>query len=324
MLRIMSSVKHILLVGFLLIGVASCRKDIDEFRPYVYGPSQASLTQLLGQVPLAGSATTFTLQNLNHDTTLTTPSGLRLSLTDPEMLFANANNQPVATSTCPNLQVEVIEALDRRGLVGRRLHTATYPDGQLLETGGAVHIRVTCEGTPLQLLTDRTLKVQIPAATPVNTMQAFDGILSNNVNFLGWQATGEPVYLAEWISHSELVKGYEVYPALLGWVGVGRALPEATSNFCIELPTAMTDQTAQVAVVFKGPVVVAAPQYDPVAKTFCFAAPEGYPVRVVAFSKLGTQYWLGHRETEIGTNTMLQVEPQKTDEAALLEFLQNL
>lgn len=324
MLRIMSSVKHILLGGLLLIGVASCRKDIEEFRPYVYGPSQASLTQLLGQVPLAGTATTFTLQSLNHDTTLSTPSGLRLSLTDPEELFVNANNQPVPTSTCQNLQVEVIEALDRRGLVGRRLHTATYPDGQLLETGGAVHIRVTCDGTPLQLLPNRTLKVQVPAATPVSTMQAFDGIIPNGVDFLGWQATGEPVYLAEWINNNEAIKGYEIYPATLGWLGIGRALPESTSNFCIELPTAMTDQTAQVAVVFKGPVVVAAPQYDPLAKTFCFPAPEGYPVQVVVFSKLGTQYWLGHRETEIGTNTMLQVEPQKTDEATLLEFLRNL
>jgi len=324
MLRIMSYIKHILLGGLLLIGVASCRKDIEEFRPYVYGPSQASLTQLLGQVPLAGSTTTFSLQNLNHDTTLTTPSGLRLSLTDPEVLFANANNQPVATSTCQDLQVEVIEALDRRSLVGRRLHTATYPDRQLLETGGAVHLRVTCAGTPLQLLPNRTLKVQIPAVAPLNTMRAFEGILANNVDFLGWQATGEPAYLAEWIHNNESVKGYEIYPARLGWVGVGRTLPEATSNFCIELPTAMTDQTAQVVVVFKGPIVVAAPQYDPVAKTFCFQAPEGYPVRVVAFSKLDTQYWLGHRETEIGTNTMLPVDPQKTDEAALLEFLRNL
>lgn len=94
-------------------------KDVDEFRPYVYSPSQNSITQSFSQVPAAATTTTFVLQQLQHDTTLTTPSGVRVSLTDPEVLFANANNLPVATSTCQNLRVEVIEALDRRGLIGK-------------------------------------------------------------------------------------------------------------------------------------------------------------------------------------------------------------
>ncbi len=324
MLRNIPSVKYTLLSALLLVGVGSCRKDVDEFRPYVYGPSQTSLMQLLSQVPIAATATTFTLQALNHDTTLTTASGVRVSLTDPEVLFANASNQTMATSTCQNLQIEVIEALDRRGLVGRGLHTATYPDGNLLETGGAIHIQVTCDGMPLYLLPNRNLKVQIPALSPTSTMLTFNGIMSNGGDFLGWQATGDPAYQAEWINNNHSLRGYEAYPATLGWVSVGRILPEMMSNFCVELPTAMTDQTARVAMVFKGVMAVAAPQYDAANKSFCFQAPEGYPVQIVAFSKLGSQYWLGHRETEIGTNTTTQVEPEKTDETTLLEFLQNL
>lgn len=324
MLRVISSLNYSLLAALLLLSAVSCREDVDEFRPYVFGPSQESLMQLLGEVPAAATVTTFTLQGLNHDSTLTTPSGLRIVLTDPDALFTNANNQPVAASTCPHLQVEVVEALDRRGLIGNRLHTATYPEGQLLETGGGLHIRITCDGTPLRLLPNRTLKVQIPVSAPESNMLTYSGITSNSEDFLGWQASGEPAYLAEWISGSEVRKGYEVYPQGLGWIGVGRVLPETVSNFCVELPTAMTSQTARVMVVFQGVLAVANLQYDAGDQRFCFQAPKGYPVQAIVVSKLGAQYWLGQRETEIGTHTILPLEPQKTSEATLLEFLQNL
>ncbi len=324
MLRILPSVNYFLPGLLLLAGVGGCRKDVDEFRPYVYDPSQTSLVQLLDQVPVTATTTTFALQGLDHDTTLTTSSGVRIVLTDPEALFAYPDGQPVATSTCQNLRVVVIEALDRRALVGRRMHTATYPDGPLLEIGGAVHIQVTCEGTPLQLLSNRTLKVQLPTPGPTDNMSTFSGAIPNGVDFLGWQATNEPAYQAEWVSGTDLLEGYETYPTSLGWVGVGRPLPEITSKFCVELPTAMTDQTARVAVVFKGVLAVGTLEYDVIQQAFCFQAPKGYPVEVVAISKLGEQYWLAHRATEIGTNTTFQMEPQKTSEATLLAFLQSL
>ncbi len=325
MSHLISAVKFALLGALLLIGAWNCRKDVDEFRPYVYAASQASIALLLDQVTTPATVTTFLLKELTHDTLLTTPSGIRVGLTDTEELFVNANNEPIAASTCQQLQVEVTEVLDKSDLLARGIHTATYPGGQLLESGGMVYVRATCDGSPLQLFPNRSLKVQIPANELKSDMLAFQDAGQNSPDFLGWQATGDPAYLAEWISDANVLHGYELYPSRLGWIGAGRLLPEATSKLCVQLPTGMTDQTARVFLVFKNfPAVVNLP-YAAGTQSFCFdQAPEGYPVQVVVISKLGEDYWLGNQETEIGSNTSFYLEPHKTTEADLLAFLKDL
>ena len=325
MSHLLSAVKYALFGVLLLAGAWNCRQDVEGFRPYTYASSQGSIDQLLNQVATAANTHTFVLKNLTQDTTLTTPEGVRIGLTDPEELFADANNLPIAASTCQNLQIEVTPVLDKSELLGRGIHTATYPDGQLLESGGIVYVRASCDGTPLRLLPNRSLKVQVPADVLKNDLFTFNGALQNSTDFLGWQATNDPAYLAEWVSNGTMLHGYELYPTQMGWVAAGRVLPEPTSDFCIKLPTAMTDETAKAFLVFKGATAVVELIYDTGSQSFCFdQAPIGYPVQVVVISKLGDQYWLSNQETEIGTHTSLQVEPHKTSEAALLEFLKQL
>lgn len=325
MSHLLSAVKFALLGALLLTGAWNCRKDVDEFRPYVYPASQASIALLLDQVTPPATVTTFLLKELTHDTLLTTPGGVRVGLTDTEALFANANNEPVAVSTCQNLQVKVTEVLSKSDLLARGIHTAIHPGGQLLESGGIVNVQITCDGSPLQLLPNRSLKVQVPANELKSDMLAFQEAEPGNPDFSGWQATGDPAYLAEWVNDASVLHGYELYPSQLGWVGAGRPLPEATSQLCVQLPTGMTDQTARVFLVFKGFASVVSLPYDAATQSFCFdQAPEGYPVQVVVISKLGADYWLGHQETETGTNTSFYLEPHKTTEADLLAFLKNL
>ncbi len=324
MSRLLPTVKYALLGALFLTGAWNCRKDVEEFRPYSYAPSQNSLQQLLSQVVAPTAVHTFTLQGLNQDTTLTTPNGVRVILTDTEELFADANNQTAPASNCQNLQIEVTEVPDKGNLLARGMHTATYPDGQLLENGVMVYVQASCDGAILKLLPNRELKVQVPATTLNNDMLAYTGLVENT-KFQGWQATGDAAYLAEWVSGMNVLHGYELYPTTLGWISAGRPLTEPTSGFCVKLPSAMTGETAQVFVVFKGISTVATLTYDAASQKFCFdQAPKGYPVQVLTISKLGDQYWLGSEETEIGTNTVLQVEPHKTTEAEMLEFLKNI
>ncbi len=325
MSHLLTAVKYAFFGVLLLAGAWNCRQDVEGFRPYTYASSQGSIDQLLNQVATAATTHTFVLKNLTQDTTLTTPEGVRIGLTDLEELFADANNQPMAASNCQNLQIEVTVVLDKGELLGRGIHTVTYPDGQLLESGGIIHVRASCDGTPLRLLPNRSLKVQVPADVLKNDLFTFNGALQNSTDFLGWQATSDPAYLAEWVSGGDTLHGYELYPAEMGWVAAGRVLPEPTSDFCIKLPTVMTDETAKAFVIFKGLTTVVALTYDAASQSFCCdQAPKGYPVQVVVISNLGEQYWLGNQETEIGTHTSLQVEPHKTSEAALLEFLKQL
>ncbi len=324
MSRLLLTVKYALLGALFLTGAWNCRKDVEEFRPYSYEPSQSSIQNLLGQVAAPAAVSTFILKGVGQDTTLTTASGVRVVLTDPDELFVNADNQTVAASTCQNLQIEIIEVPDKGDLLGQGLHTAMYPDGQLLETGAIVHVQASCDGAPLQLLPNRELKVQVPANALNNDLLAYNGQLQGAA-FLGWQATGDAAYLAEWVTNGTTRHGYELYPSQLGWISAGRPVTEQTSGFCVKLPSAMTGETAQVFVVFKGLSTVATLVYDAGSQSFCFdQAPIGYPVQVLTISKLGEQYWLGNQETEIGTNTVLQVEPHKMTEAALLEYLKNL
>ena len=100
-----------------LATVWGCRKDVEEFLPYV--PTQEDLNQLLIQVPSSSTHAVFPFGGSIPDTTLTTASGVRVFLADTENLFADDSGTPVPCSTCPNLKVEVNTVLRKGDLISR-------------------------------------------------------------------------------------------------------------------------------------------------------------------------------------------------------------
>lgn len=312
---------YALLSTLLLAGVWSCRKDVDEFRTYPI--TLADLDPLLGQVPNSSTKTTIPLGGLTKDTVVVTTDGLRIFLTDTEQLLVDVNDNPVSFSTCLNLLLEVTEVLRKGDMIARNV-PSTVANGALLESDAILRVRFTCDGTPLKLKQGRNIKIQIPETNRHDNLFVYNGTIQNNL-LSGWTATSKPVYLADWISNvtNETVLGYEIIVTQLDWLACSRPLSGASSSFCVNLPEGFSDLNTVVYMVFKN-VKVTVPLTG-IGSEFCYTqAPQGFFVKLVTVSKYGDQYWLGNKETEIGTNTLLEVAPQIVSEQQMLNFLKGL
>lgn len=302
----------------LLLALWSCRKDVEQFDPYA--PSAQELSNwLTEQVPVPATHTTFALSNLAEDKVLETASGTRIFLIDPDHLFANAAGQTIQASTCTDLKIDVTEVFDKSDVLARGLYTVAE-DGTLFESGGMVKVTVTCNNEPLSLLSDRNLKIQLPNTTPLGGFFVF------NYGTSAWSKSNQEVFEAEWPTlNSTSIKGYELLVKNLGWVACGRLLTEPVSPFCVELPTGFGGQNTLAYLVFKNQVIIAPLQFDLGQNKFCYPkAPIGYQVQMAAVSKLGTQYWLGKGQTEIGTNATFPLSNQQTTEESVLNFVRGL
>lgn len=307
-----------------LFGAWSCRKDVDTFR--VHGSSIADIEHLVARAPAGATVTQFTFSGPLADTVLSTAGGVRVHLTDTDHLFMDAQGNPVPVSACGLLEIEIIEALRNGDILGRGLSSSTLT-GELLESGGMVRVQVRCSGQILRLAFDRNLKIQLATAQDdlKTDMFVYNGVLDGAQALAGWENSGEEVYFANWTTPQGGKMGYELIVTTLGWVNCARPIDEQATSFCVTLPLGFTPDNTAVYVVFSNQHVVAKPAYDPANEEFCLSqAPIGYPVKVVTISKTGAQYWLAQKNTEIGSNAVVEVGPTETTEAALLAFLASL
>lgn len=283
---------------------------------------------MLEQVPSSSTQTTFVLNNLAQDTTLATPDGVRVFLTDTEQLFADSNDDPVPCSTCQTLSLEVTDVRDKGDIIAYGVPTVTT-DGDLLESGGMLHITVVCDGKEMKMLPGRKLKIQIPAPAPAADMRLFTGLMQGGT-FAGWENTGLQVFQADWIAaNMSMVEGYELLTPHLGWLNCDRFVNTNGQNnsFCIDLPPDFNPENTITYLILDNTQSVAPLESDWTTQNFCFsnAPPSGFPVRVVTVSQTGNgQFWLGNYATEIGTNDTLSLAPQKVTDQQIVNFLKSL
>jgi hypothetical protein len=313
---------YVLLNALALAGLWSCRKDEDTFTKYPV--SNADFAPLLAQIPGPATKTTFILNNLDKDTLLSTPNGLRIVLTDTDNLFVDASGAPTTCSTCQQFRVEVTEVRRKSDMIARGVPTNSVA-GSLLEGPVMVYITAQCNGQSWQLAPGRSVKIQVPEPIQVNTLKVFNASITN-ASFDGWSDSGEPVYLADWFSPTlgETVYGYELLSGQLGWVFCAQAIDEPSTPFCVNLPGGFSSENTKVYMILKNNTAIAALVSDGDA-LFCFdQAPIGFQVRIVTVSQYAGQYWLGNKETEIGSNGKIGLEPSIKTEQEVLVFLKSL
>ncbi len=316
-------IRYALLNAFLLAGVWGCRKDVvNDFNPYP--ATLADLQPLLSQVPGSSVQTTFSLTGLSKDTMLLSPSGLRIFLTDVSALLVDGNGQTAAFNTCQNPSMELLEVLKKGDLAVREIPT-TSADGTLLETSGVFRLRFFCGNEELFLKAGRTIKIQVPENNRRDDLFVYNGIIAQN-QLSSWENSGEPVYLADWLSvdNLEMINGYELIVQQLGWISNSRKVPGPYFSFCVELPEGFSQLNTVVYMVFKNVKTVAAMVPGSNPQQFCSnSIPAGYPVKLVTVSKYGNQYWLGSKETETGANGTLSLVPQIVTEQQVLAVLKS-
>jgi hypothetical protein len=307
---------------WLLLAFVGCRKDVDDFQ--IYAPSATELGALLSdRVPSSASVSTFNLSNLSSDKVLETSSGVQVFLVDTDQLFGKQGSGiPVPCSTCPDLKIEVTEVIDKGDIVARGLHTIG-DSNKVFETAGVIRIKANCSGQALELLPNRTLKVNLPKPNTTDDFWVFDRDTEDNKP---WSITPRPVYEAEWPSANGSTQyGYELVLSQLGWAAAGKFIPDQTSSFCLQMPTGFGDQNTLTYVVFKDQQVVLPLTFDLGKNLFCYPKmPVGYQVQTIAVSKLGDQFYLGKAQTEVGTNAVFPMNTQVMTEEAVINFVKSL
>lgn len=319
----MKNTHHWILLTMLTLVVASCRKDVEEVRPYPVTVEDLKL--FLQQVPDPSTKTVIELNNLSEDKVVTTPGGIRVYLTDVDQLFMTpGNNTPLAASDCDDLKIEITVAFSRGDIMARGIPTIDNND-KLLETRGMISIRAFCGTSLLALLPGRTIKIQFPSANPQEDMFTHEALFVGN-EFQSWRNTNQPVFKADWTDgNGNVVSGYEMLVASLGWSNCARQVIGSGTTFCTSLMPGFTGLNTQSYLVFDGIQSVVPLKFDDASHSFCFPSiPPGYPVRVVSVAKLGTDFWYGKSTTETGTNTVLPVHPEKEPESDILSFLRGL
>jgi hypothetical protein len=315
-----------LLVLALLLA-SSCRKDVHEFTPYA--PVAEDLQPLLQQVSEASNAvTSFRFEGNGKplaDTVLTLPAGVRLHLSDTEALFENESGVPVPCSTCPDLRIEALFAARKSETAARLLSQLTYPEGNVLESAGVLHLQAMCAGQRLRLRPGHAIKAQIPVTAPKNNMAIFTAHTDAQGSVLGWKGGNTPALPVLWSSPASgmLQAGYETQLAQLGWVNCARILPEPVSPLCVSLPEQFTALNTRVFILFQNVNSAVALSGAISQSRFCLEkAPLGYPVSIVAIARTGNQYWVAETTTEIGTNTQLSLVPKPVAREDIVALLQ--
>jgi hypothetical protein len=316
--------KSVVIFGALALStIVGCRKDVDMFRPYQ--PSSGELNAFLSQnLAEPAAQTDFGLNKITDDQVLVTPKGTRIFLVDTDNLFADTETgAPVPCSTCPDLKVSVTEVFSKAEMLGRGLNTVGN-DGELFESNGMFRIAVSCNGRSLSLLSGRTLKVQVPNNAPQDGFV----VLGKTDGVDTWVSLNQQVYVAEWpLIGGGIQNGHELVVKELGWVANGRYLgPQSLSKFCISVPLGFGDQNTLAYLSFDNRPILAPLTFDLPSNSFCYPfAPTGFPVQVVAVSKLGQQYWAGKAQTETGSSgTSFPLETKTSTEQAVINLLKGL
>lgn len=320
----LNNVKTYLYLSILILsGLWSCRPDVEEFRPY--DDSLADISRLFAQVPTTSKPQTFAFSAAVEDTILSTSGGVRVFLSDTEELFADSNGNTVPFSVCQNISVEIHYITKRSDLVALGRHTMTT-EGAVLESLGMVDITAKCDGTPLKLLPGRSIKIQIPSDQPLkNGLNTYIGNLVKDT-LKGWDEGVSEVFWADWqAGNSSLQLGYEFLATQLGLQMLAKPFEEPLTTFCVTLPENSTRDNSVVYVLTQNVLSLAYLTGDPGSNTFCIDhAPLGYPVEILTISKIDTDFLMGYKKTEIGTNLTIAITPEESSMNAVIDFIKNL
>lgn len=326
-----STLGLLLCSALLLAGVSSCRKDELTFTPA--SNTLPALDFFLKLIPEQQSQTTFSLDGATlGDTMLLTNSGVRIILTDPNTLFKDADGNPVPCVDCQNVTLRVTEVFSKGDMPARDINSEN-PEGILPESAGILHLEAFCDGKPLQILEGRTIKIQIPSASPnlLTDMRIWNAALDTDGAFDHWTMTPDVAYWADWLhpdGSGALIKGYEIYPGSLGWVNCARPLnstPAGSGQFCVKLSEAFNGENSVCYVAYKNRLILLEAQGQPGSREFCFGTVvEGFPIRVLVISKIGAQYYSATFDTESSANATINLNPQAVEAQTLKQTLKSL
>lgn len=223
----------------------------------------------------------------------------------------------------------------------RFMRPTTSKDGYLLETGGALFVRVTgIDGKELTLSPNTNATILFnDITTPKNNMQLFYGVESAPLpsvpidTSFSWIRGTDTSYLATWYTPGAnppqtAFAGYQIHPLSLRWLAAERytdsTLP-STKVTAILSPNFTNKNTLVFAVFANQRTVVNLHGDYPSRSFFAEKIPIGAAVKLISVSKIGSDIYLGTNDiSSVQHITSYTLNPVKISLSGLNSFLSNL
>jgi hypothetical protein len=314
---------------FSILLFASCKRDSNIFVPddgqqldsaWSNNITSASQVLLLSK-NLQGS---FTAQEINTsaDTTLSTASGIQISLPSNGLLV----NGSVLSG---GIKVEYVLLQKKGDFIRYGVTTSTnrYP----LESGGALHIRLSSNGQPVTIAAGRKIIIRYRDAEPKQGMSVFYGNTIDVTNSLlfNWTLATDNSFAKMWDSTNTnpAAKGYVVETYRTGWVNVDRSIASTQPRVEVKavLPDLFSNANTAVYMVFKNYRSVLQLSGNTTLRHFSFPnIPANEPVLFISISKVGSSYYLGIKEEITAANMVSFIKPQLSKLDLISAFLKSL
>lgn len=232
-----------------------------------------------------------------------------------EIIFpANANNGSGGNPVTGKAEVDVIFLRKKGDFI--RYQRPTTSGGYLLETGGAMDIRVKQNAMPLQLAPGNFIRIRYREVSPQVNMSVFygDTTVTGNNGFDWTQAAPQQGSVNMIRDSAALMKGYELLSQHFRWINCDRftdSTVEAITTSVL-LPVNFTNQNSALFAVFSDQRTVVRLSED--VQHHLFTAnniPLGSKLTFISLSKIGKDFYLGTKDATITTGASVNLLPEK-------------
>ena len=311
--------QHWLILLLCLVGWSSCKKEVDQFIPFLEPISFDFSDEFTNQ-----SDTLIYEIDGKERVTISTPKGSEFILKGGMFEYTDGS-----FCECERIVVKVIELDKKRDYVVHQKPTITY--GQLLISAGAYHFSAFHQGKPLQMIADEQLCLIMPSSTLDDEMKLYYGEeMGEQFNWTPADAIADSrafVKAGEWQTDSSFIIGYECFSDRLGWINVDKLASDGTANpVCVKLDPFYTGKNTVMFAILTEEKAILNLYYNPSEQGFCLSnIPQGTQVQFVGVHKKGEDlYELGVEIVKIGPNHFQSLSFETTSFSSIKAFLQSL
>jgi len=209
-----------------------------------------------------------------------------------------------------------------------RYERPTTSNHYLLETGGALYLHITQNGTPLKLAPGAFVSIRYKEPQAYSDMEVFFGdTTANNTGNFDWFPAQDTSAVFVWADSSTLELGYQLFSQKLEWINCDyfRDSTIARTGISTKLPVNYTNNNTAVFLVFKELRAVVRLSENVDQRLFeSIQIPLGSKVEVVSLSQLGNDLYMATKDLTVAGNDMIELEPVKKTEAQIRDYLDGL
>jgi len=332
---------NISILTCLALAIASCNKTaVGDFVPNP--PLQQNDTTWFTNdtiVPITSSldkpVTTDSFNCISSDDASKISIGDSVTITFPSGGCMTTQNKPSTTITAKSAKVKAnILVLTSKGDVIRH-KVPTTSNGNLLNFGAYVNIKLTYKGNPIFWNTALQKQIQIRVRTkdhyPTLPMQYFmyqADTTGKDTLWLPLVSHGPvyPTYIGGGSSNSPN-NGYLITTNKIGWFGCANSIPSSpyTTRINIFLPINFTNKNTVTYAVFNDTKTVVRLKPNPLGKSYgASGIPINANITLVSISKIdGIYYWATKQITATSSNP-IKLTPASTDLSNIEQYLRSL